>query len=552
MLKSLSIKNFILIEDLEIEFSDCFSVLTGETGAGKSILIGALSLILGKRADAGVLTDKSKKCIIEAEFNISKIDLNRFFEKHHIDYEQNTIIRREINPAGKSRAFINDSPVLLSTIKEITEMLIDLHSQHENLELNFSAYRIALIDSISGTIQQAKDYSAKYIELIKLKSELEVMNQKLTKAKTDTDYYQFQIQQIEELKLSDNNELTELELTSNELENADEIKTVLQNTLLILNNEENSAEQFVKNARALIRNIENSYKNADSIINRLDSILIEIRDICDEISTDEERVEINPVLLDQVNQRIDSINDLLKKHNCADTQELMKLCQSFKEKIFSTEEFEESVNKQKREIENLSLELQTMAKKLSSKREGNFPKIEKSVKETLAELGMPNANFKISNLKSEDLTQNGIDCIEFLFSANKNVPVQSLDKVASGGELSRLMLTIKSMLAKGLDMPTIIFDEIDTGVSGEIADKMGAIMEKIAKERQVVSITHLPQIAAKGKEHYKVYKDETGNKTISFVKKLNQDERINEIAAMISGSKTSRHAVETAKVLLGN
>jgi DNA repair protein RecN (Recombination protein N) len=550
MLKSLSIKNFILIEDIEIKFVNRFSVLTGETGAGKSILIGAVSLILGKRADASVLTDKSKKCIIEAEFDISSMNLNLFFEKNDIDYDDNAIIRREINQSGKSRAFINDSPVVLAEVKELTEKLIDLHSQHENLELNVTGYRTALIDSMSGTINISKDYVKKYNNYLKLNTELSELKEKLAQAKKDTDYYQFQIEQIEALKLKDANELSELEISSNELGNAEEIKTALQNALMFLNNDENSAEQFIKNSRSLIRNIESTYKNAETLLARIESVIIEISDICDEINIDQERIEINPSLLEQLNQRIDAINDLIKKHNCNDITELIKICENFKEKIYCTEELEEAVNDSQKKIDNILSDLKQSANELSKKREKNFPIIEKSVRETLAELGMPNASFKVSNCKSTELTQNGFDNIEFLFSANKNVTAQSLDKVASGGELSRLMLTIKSMLAKGLDLPTIIFDEIDTGVSGEIADKMGVIMENIASERQVISITHLPQIAAKGNEHFKVYKDESGNKTISFVKKLNHEQRINEIAAMISGSKTSPQALETAKVLL--
>jgi DNA repair protein RecN (Recombination protein N) len=550
MLKSLSIKNFILIEDIEIKFGNRFSVLTGETGAGKSILIGAVSLILGKRADASVLTDKSKKCIIEAEFDISSMNLNLFFEKNDIDYDDNAIIRREINQSGKSRAFINDSPVVLAEVKELTEKLIDLHSQHENLELNVTGYRTALIDSMSGTINISKDYVKKYNNYLKLNTELSELKEKLAQAKKDTDYYQFQIEQIEAIKLKDANELSELEISSNELGNAEEIKTALQNALMFLNNDENSAEQFIKNSRSLIRNIESTYKNAETLLARIESVIIEISDICDEINIDQERIEINPSLLEQLNQRIDAINDLIKKHNCNDITELIKICENFKEKIYCTEELEEAVNDSQKKIDNILSDLKQSANELSKKREKNFPIIEKSVRETLAELGMPNASFKVSNCKSTELTQNGFDNIEFLFSANKNVTAQSLDKVASGGELSRLMLTIKSMLAKGLDLPTIIFDEIDTGVSGEIADKMGVIMENIASERQVISITHLPQIAAKGNEHFKVYKDESGNKTISFVKKLNHEQRINEIAAMISGSKTSPQALETAKVLL--
>ncbi len=550
MLKTISIKNYILIEDIKIDFDNCFSVMTGETGAGKSILIDALSLILGKRVDASVLFDKQKKCIIEAYFDLAHINLNNFFEENDIDYEQVTIVRREIGSNGKSRAFINDTPVNLSAIKQFTDNLIDLHSQHQNFELNNYKYRLGLIDSIAGTINLYSDYIKEFEKLSEFKRKLNEYSEKLKTANTETDYFKFQIEQIGVLEINNVNELKELEQESSMLENAEEIKTELQKSVHILSEDENSVEANLKTVRASLNSIESSYKNAGDIIKRLESVIIEIRDIADEMNNDENATEINPSLLEKTNQRIDAINTLLKKHNCTGINELLKVYESYKNRISSTEDLEEKVNEYIKQTGIQEKKIIELAQNLSLNRQKSFKTIEESIVSTLKELGMPNSGFAVENKISDEPGLTGFDNLEFLFSANKNMDLQSLEKVASGGELSRLMLTVKSMLAKGLNLPSIIFDEIDTGVSGEIADKMAVIMQSIAKERQVISITHLPQVAAKGQAHFKVIKDETGEKTKISVKSLTSDERILEIASMISGAKTSPQAVENAKILL--
>lgn len=550
MLKSISIKNYILIEDISIEFENCFSVLTGETGAGKSILIGALSLILGKRADVSVLLNKQKKCVIEAQFDISNTKTNEFFKTNDVDYDHITIVRREINPAGKSRAFINDTPVNLSTIKSFTGKLIDLHSQHENLAIADYKYRLGVIDSYAQTLKLYDDYKNEFNKYSELKSLEEKYKNELQTANKEIDYYKFQVEQIEALNINNDNELHALESESQTLENAEEIKTELSKSAFLLSEDENSVESVLKSVKSSILTVARSYKNADSIINRLESVLIELRDIAEEIRHDESVIEINPTLLEKTNQRIDAINSVLTKHNCKDINELISIFNKYKSKINSTVELENKLAEYKGLVDNQKEKIINIALELNRKRESSFKTIEKSVISTLCELGMPNSSFVISNNKSSEPTVFGYDNVEFNFSANRNMQVKPLEKVASGGELSRLMLTIKSMLAKGMDLPTIIFDEIDTGVSGEIADKMADIMNKIASERQVVSITHLPQVAAKGKHHYKVYKDETGKKTKTFVKKLNPNDRLVEIASMISGAKTTPQAIENAKILL--
>lgn len=550
MLKKIRIKNYILIEDISIDFNNCFSVLTGETGAGKSILIDALSLILGKRADAAVLLDKSQKCIVEATFDISKINIKYFFEENDLDFDDNTIIRREINSAGKSRAFINDTPVNLNEIKTLTSKLIDLHSQHENLSITDHKYRLGLIDSIAGTISLNAEYQRDYHTFTEEKSKLKTLTEKFNKARADIDYYKFQVEQIENLQLNDPEELTQLEEESAMLENAEEIKTELSRSYYLLGEEENSVEGMLKSIRASLNKISDSYKNAESLISRLESVIIELNDLGAEMSADEEKIEINPPLLEKHNQRIDAINSLLKKHNCANIAELLQVFQDYSDRITDTDELEEMIVKQETVLNKIEENLRKTAGELSDRRQQSFEKIEKAVISTLKGLGMPNANFSIKNQLSSELSTNGYDNIEFLFTANKNTELQILERVASGGELSRLMLTIKSMLAKGLELPTIIFDEIDTGVSGEIADKMASIMQLMAKERQVISITHLPQVAARGENHFKIIKNETGPKTITLVKKLMPEDRINEIASMISGAKTTPQAIENARILL--
>ncbi len=552
MLLNLSIKNYLLIDQIDLDFKSGFSVITGETGAGKSIIIGAISLLLGKRAEIDVLSDKTKKCILEACFDISKLDLKPIFEENEIDFENETIIRREILPNGKSRAYINDSPVNLNTLKDISKYLIDLHSQHKNLNLLLPEYRLNIIDLIAETEPILVKYCEYFNKYKNASNKLVQAEKELNKIKSDFDYYQFQAKQIEDLNIKTNSELEELEEKSKLLENTEEIKSALGKSINILNENDLSIDSMLMDIKQSLGRITSSYKPAQQTIERIESILIEIRDISEIFGDDIENIEHNPQLLDNINSRIDAINNILTKHNCENITELLEIYNQFKSKIDSTEELENKIIELKTIADNTLIDCKKQADLLSKKRISKFEYFESLIVSMLQELGMPQANFKIQNNISETLSETGIDNIDFLFSANKSMEVQSLEKVASGGEFSRTMLALKTILAKVTKTPTIIFDEIDTGVSGEIAAKMGNIMKKIANDFQVISITHLPQVAVKGENHFKVYKILSETKSETNIKLLSHDERILEIAAMISGEEMSQQAIENAKILLAN
>jgi DNA repair protein RecN (Recombination protein N) len=550
MLASLSIKNYLLIEQIDLNFKSGFSVITGETGAGKSIIIGAISLLLGKRADASVLLDKDSKCVVEASFDLQNLDLNAIFQENELDFEKDTIIRREILSNGKSRAFINDTPVNLVALKNISERLIDLHSQHENLALAISSYRLQIIDTTANSTVFFQNYLKEYDVYLKLKSEVEKTQTTLVQAKKDIDYYKFQVEQIENAKLTDNNELEFLEGQSSLLENAEEIKIALNNSINIISAEDLSIEALFKELKSVLNKVGKTYKPSFELLQRLDSTIIEIRDISEVLNKDAEKAEVNPALLEKTNARIDSINNLLSKHNSANITELKAVYEGYSTHIKGTEEIEEKLIALKKALQEKYLEVKNLAKELSKKRTNSFVQIENNMTKMLQELGMAHAVFIIENIILPDISPSGIDNINFLFSANKSIPAQALEKVASGGEFSRLMLAIKSIVATASGIPTIIFDEIDTGVSGEIANKMGKIMDKISSNCQVISITHLPQVAALGHCHYKVVKLVNATETKTNITELSKDERINEIASMISGEKLTVQAIENAKTLL--
>jgi len=552
MLSSLSIKNYLLIEKLDLDFNSGFSVITGETGAGKSIIIGAISLLLGKRADKDVLADKESKCIIEGVFNIDGLNLESIFKLHDLDYESNTIIRREILKEGKSRAFVNDTPVNLNILKSITEKLVDLHSQHENLALASTKYRLQVIDTAAETKNSQIEFKRNFEILRSVNSELKEAKLELENAKKDIDYYQFQADQLFEANLDNNNELEELENQSSLLENAEDIKTTLQNVTNIIDGSELSLDSMLSEIKTQLNRIAKSYKPTDAILKRIESIIIEARDLNEVLSDDIEKAEINPELLEKVNLRIDLLNNLLTKHIASDIAELKQKLNEYNSHILGTEEIENKISKLESTQQETIKKCTSLATSLSNKRKKSFPKIEKSIITLLTQLGMTHAVFKIENQLSEELTDSGYDNIKFLFSANKSIQAQTLDKVASGGEFSRLMLALKSLLAKSAKIPTIIFDEIDTGVSGEIASKMGRIMTQISSSFQVVSITHLPQVAAFGKHHYKVFKTTDKIKSQTNIRLLNSNERITEIASMISGEEMTVQAIENARILLQN
>ncbi|MBN2779035.1 MAG: DNA repair protein RecN [Bacteroidales bacterium] len=551
MLKQLSINNYLLIDEIKLDFEAGFSVITGETGAGKSIILGAISLLLGKRADTDVLLEKSKKCIVEGSFVINE-NIKDLFLKADIDYDKNTIIRREILPEGKSRAFINDTPVNLSTLKSIAEKITDLHSQHENLALSLAEYRIAIIDTAAKTKDEFHKYQQEYLNLKNLQDQLKNAEQELSNAQKDLDYYTFQAEQLEKANLIDDNELIELEAQSAMLENAEEIKLILEQSTNLIDNNEVSIDAMLRELKNGLNKITNSYNNANEIIDRIDSVIIELKDINHQLSADSEKAEINPSLLEIINARIDLLNTLLTKHQANNIAELKLKYLEYSALISNTIDIENKIQALNKSVEVQNSICIKIAKELSEKRTSIFIKTQEYIIGQLQQLGMPHAIFEIHNNKHPHLTENGFDNIEFKFSANKSVKPQPLDKVASGGEFSRLMLTMKSLLVNASGVSTVIFDEIDTGVSGEIASKMGKIMQKIAGNTQVISISHLAQVAALGQNHFKVYKIIENDRTQTRITKLSNEERVHEIAAMISGEKMTNQAIENAKILLGN
>jgi DNA repair protein RecN (Recombination protein N) len=551
MLKQLSINNYLLIDEIKLDFDAGFSVITGETGAGKSIILGAISLLLGKRADTDVLLEKSKKCVVEGSFVINE-NIKDLFLKADIDYDKNTIIRREILPEGKSRAFINDTPVNLSTLKSIAEKITDLHSQHENLALSLAEYRIAIIDTAAKTKDVFLKYQQEYLNLKNLQDQLKSAEQELSKAQQDIDYYTFQAEQLEKANLIDDNELIELEAQSAMLENAEEIKLILEQSTNLIDNNEVSIDAMLRELKNGLNKITNSYNNASEIIDRIESVIIELKDINHQLSADSEKAEINPSLLEIINARIDLLNSLLTKHQAINIAELKLKHLDYRTLIDNTIDIENKIQALKKSVETQNSICIKIADELSEKRTSIFETTKKYIIDQLQQLGMPHAIFEIHNNKQPHLTDNGYDNIEFKFSANKSVKPQPLDKVASGGEFSRLMLTMKSLLVNASGVSTVIFDEIDTGVSGEIASKMGKIMQKIAENTQVISISHLAQVAALGQNHFKVYKTIENERTHTRITKLSSEERVHEIAAMISGEKMTTQAIENAKILLDN
>ncbi len=550
MIRSLSIRNYIIIEKLDIEFNSGFSVITGETGAGKSIIIGAISLLLGKRAETDVLFSRDKKCVIEAYFDLKSLKLKGIFEANDVDYSDETIVRREILPEGKSRAFINDMPVNLTVLKALTENFLDLHSQHENLSLTTLPYRLEIIDSAASAYGLFETYQQKFAEYQSARQLLSRKKSDLAKAQKELDYYRFQVQEIENAKLVGDDELEELENKASMLENAEDIKGYLFDTTNLFDGGEYTVNEMLKQMRTNLAKASKNFKPAEGLEQRLDSAMIELSDINDTISRHLLEVEVNPQQLQVTNERIDLLIGLMTKHRVANIAELKQKYQEYKGFVDNTDSLEDEIADLEKQFAKCEKVVVAEAQKLSAKRSSSFAATQKYINSMLVDLGMPHAVFEISNEVTE-ITPTGIDNISFLFSANKAIPVQPIEKVASGGELSRLMLSLKSLMADSMHIPTILFDEIDTGVSGEIAAKMGKIMCKIAKNVQVLSITHLPQVAAMGAEHFKVYKQTDDERTISSIKKLTPEERITEIAAMMSGEKLTNEALENAKVLLG-
>jgi len=549
MLTTLSIKNYALIDQLQVNFTNGLTIITGETGAGKSILLGGLSLILGKRADLSSVKNQSEKCVIEATFDIANYNLKPLFKAEDLDYEPLTIIRREILPSSKSRAFINDTPVNLDSLQILGEHLLDIHSQHQTLQLTNDDFQFQVIDALAENGNLLQGYSSNLSEFKSLQAELKVLQTKKAEAIKEQDYNSFLLNELIEAKLIVG-EFETLEEEYETLNNIEDIKEKLSFSHELLINEDagvltNLTE--IKNQLSKLSNYKQAYKD---IFERLNSSLIELNDVFREVESLQDQLEADPNRLEVVNNKLQVLHNLMLKHSASSETELIAIRESLATKVSESEHLEERILQIENQIKSIELQLNNDAKTIHDNRVKIIPKLISQLENLLATLGMVNAKFNIELSVSDSFYSNGKDDLAFLFSANKGGNFNELKKAASGGELSRIMLAIKSILSKYIQLPTIMFDEIDTGVSGEISNKMATIMQQMSKSMQVFTITHLPQIAAKGDTHYKVFKEDINEVTQTQLKKLNPDERIVEIAQMLGGSEISSSAIAHAKQLL--
>jgi len=551
MLTRLIITNYALITNISVEFHKGLNSITGETGAGKSIILGALGLILGNRADLSVLKDNRKKCIVEGIFDISEYKLNQFFDENDLDYNDFTILRREISPSGKSRAFINDTPVNLKVMHDLGLQLIDIHSQHQNLELSNQKYQLELVDAVASSENALNEYKIRYNEFISLQRDLKNITELSEKASADLDYFQFQFDQLNDAKLSDG-EQEELEEELEKLTHAEEIKSTFNEVNQLLDNEQFSVINNIKESKRRLINIQDFIKQAPELAERLNSCMLELQDILNESEGLAEKTEYNPSRIEQVNERLNLIYSLEQKHHLSSVKELVELKKTFEEKISQVTGYDDVIKILKKNIELKREQLSRKADELSDLRKKAFPFIEKSVVEDLKQLGMSKSRFMVQHHYLPDFTLTGKDSVSFLFSANVDVSPAEISKIASGGEMSRLMLALKNLLRTAKELPTVIFDEIDAGVSGEIALKMGAILKSFSGSAQIVNITHLPQVAARGDAHFVVYKYEENGKTFTTMKQLDHSERVEELAKMVGGDNLTDSTLKTAEELLGN
>lgn len=549
MLAKISISNYALIDRLSVEFHKNLNTVTGETGAGKSIILGALGLILGNRADLLVLKDKTKKCIVEGVFNVGDYKVQPFFESNDLDYDPVTILRREITPVGKSRAFINDTPVNLKILRELGLQLIDIHSQHQNLELVNQKFQLELVDTIAMTSTILTNYQQIFTDYQNTSKLLKELKTKAEKAKADLDYYQFQFKQLEEANLQED-EQEQLEAELEKLTHAEEIKSALTQTVKLLDDEQRSVTQNIKEGQKLIESIQNYVAEAPELAKRLQSSFLEIKDIIDETGFLAEKIEHNPERSEVVSDRLNEIYSLQQKHSVTSNKELVELRDSFDEKINTSIGYDEEIVRVEMKLSELKESVKDTAAKLTALRVKSFSKIEKSIVSDLRMLGMEKSKIEINHQKLPDFGVNGIDSVSFLFSANSDAIPAEISKIASGGEMSRLMLAIKNLLRNSKALPTVVFDEIDSGVSGEIGVKMGNIIKSFSTTTQIINITHLPQIAAKGDAHLQVYKFEKGGKTYTSLKHLSEEERVEELAKMVGGESITESTLKTAQELL--
>ena len=550
MLRSLYIQNYALIEKLDIRFETGFSVITGETGAGKSIILGAIGLLLGQRADVKAIRQGASKCIIEARFDISAYHMEAFFEENELEYEPECILRREVQSSGKSRAFINDTPASLTQMKELGEQLIDVHSQHQNLLLNKEGFQLNVLDILSHNEEALDVYHHLYQEWKKLSKELDELIVLAEQSKTDEDYIRFQLEQLEEAHLSAG-EQEELEQEAETLAHAEDIKAGLYRVEQTLASDEGGLLPALKESLGTLNGLQRVYQPAGELAERMESTYIELKDIAQEISDQGESVEFNPSRLEEVNDRLNLIYSLEQKHRVQTVEELIVLSEQYETKLAAITSYDDRIAQLTEQRDAQYNKVKKQAFVLTKARTEIARKVEKQMAARLIPLGMPNVRFQVEMGLKKELGPQGEDTVNFLFSANKNGALQSISSVASGGEIARVMLSIKAMIAGAVKLPTIVFDEIDTGVSGEIADRMADIMQEMGEQnRQVISITHLPQIAARGRAHYKVYKRDNDTETNSHIRRLTDEERVEELAHMLSGATLTEAALSNARALL--
>lgn len=551
MLRSLYIQNYALIEQLDIRLENGFSVITGETGAGKSIILGAIGLLLGQRADVKAIRRGASKCIIEARFEIAAYGMQPFFEANDLEYEDECILRREVYASGKSRAFINDTPASLAQMKELGEMLIDVHSQHQNLLLNKEGFQLNVLDILAHNDGALSVYADCYGSWKKAQQQLEELIARTERDKADEDYVRFQLEQLEEANLTAG-EQEELEQEAELLSHAEDIKAGLYRVGQGLSADEGGLLPLLNDCLSTMQSMRKVYPAAEELSERLESSYIELKDIAQEVAGREEEVEFNPARLDEVNARLNLIYTLQQKHRVSTVDELLTLQEEYASRLSAITSSDDQIEDLKQQCADLYNKVKQQAVVLTESRVAAAREVEKQMASRLVPLGMPNVRFQVEVGARKEPGVHGADTVSFLFSANKNGTLQSISSVASGGEIARVMLSLKAMIAGAVKLPTIVFDEIDTGVSGEIADRMADIMQEMGdSNRQVISITHLPQIAARGRVHYKVYKEDNENETNSHIRRLTDEERVEELAHMLSGATLTEAALNNARALLG-
>lgn len=549
MLSKLSISNYALIDHLEVDFNEGLTIITGETGAGKSIIMGALSLILGERADTKSIRNKSKKSVVEATFNIRKFDLKHFFDENDLEYfEEECILRKEFSDNGRSRAFVNDSPVSLSLMKELTSYLIDIHSQHSNMLVSKPAYQLGILDSLANNKALLEEYKVKFSHYKDVKNKLDKSRSNLSRNKEEEDYLRFQLNQLVELKLEKGEDI-ELEALQKKLTNITEIKENLWQAQLLLDGEENSILDNLKTSAKSMSVAAENLNEAEELASRLDSAVIELKDVAMAVSALQEGLEFNPDELERVNDRLNAIYALESKHGVRSVDDLIDLQGEYELRLNAIDNSEDNIKRLEAEEKKAYSEAKSTAEKLTLSRKRIAEEFAKDLKIISLPLGLNNMEFKVV-FEGQELASSGADVVKYMVAFNKNQELMPVEMTASGGELSRLMLSIKTIVAKSMNLPTIIFDEVDTGVSGEVAEKIGAMMSELSNNIQVIAITHLPQVAAQGDNHYKVYKTDVDDSTVTSLKVLDDELRVRELAAMLSGSQISQSAIDNAKTLL--